>query len=58
MSYRSGMVNLKSFVVKDFLQNKWKYKLTMHFKHEMIGKRVTETLNKVKFRSVRINRVF
>ena len=36
--YRSGMVNSKSFVGKDFLRNKGKYKLTMHFKHEMIGK--------------------
>ena len=37
-SYRSGTVNLKSFVGKDFLQIKWKYELTMHFKHGMIGK--------------------
>ena len=36
--YWSGMVNSKSFVSKDFLQNKWKYELTVHFKHEMIGK--------------------
>ena len=35
MFYRSGTVNSKSFVGKDFLQNKWKYELTMHFKHEM-----------------------
>ena len=36
--YRSDTVNSKSFVGKDFLQNKWKYELTVHFKHEMIGK--------------------
>ena len=36
--YRSGMVNSKSFIGKDFLRNKWKYELTMYFKHEMIGK--------------------
>ena len=35
--YKAGTVHSKSFV-KDFLQNKWKYELTMHFKHEMIGK--------------------
>ena len=27
--YRSGTVNSKSFVGKDFLQNKWKYELTI-----------------------------
>ena len=36
--YRLGTVNSKSFVGKHFLQNKWKYELTMYFKHEMIGK--------------------
>ena len=30
-TYRSGTANSKSFVSKDFLQNKWKYEL-------MIGK--------------------
>ena len=45
--YRSGTVNSKSFVSKDFIQNKWKYELTVHFKYEMIGKHVTETSNKV-----------
>ena len=34
-----------SFVGKDFLRNKWKYELTMHFKHEIIGKHFMETLN-------------
>ena len=51
--YRSGTVNSKSFVGRDFLWNKWKYELTMHFKHEMIGKHFTETSNKVE---LRINR--
>ena len=48
--YKSGMVNLKSFVSKDFLRNKWKYELTMYFKHEMIRKHFTETSNKVELR--------
>ena len=48
--YRSGTVNSKSFVSKDFLQNKWKYELTVHFKHEMMGKHFTETSNKVELR--------
>ena len=56
--YKSGTVNSKSFVSKDFLQNKWKYQLTMHFKYEMIGKMMgkhfIETSNKVE---LRINRV-
>ena len=38
MEYRSGTVNSKLFVGKDFLQIKWKYELTMHFKYVMIGK--------------------
>ena len=37
--YRLGTVNSKAFVGKDFLQNKWKYGLTVYFKHEMIGTR-------------------
>ena len=37
-SYRSDTVNSKSFVGKDFLRNKWKYELTVHFKHEIMGK--------------------
>ena len=40
--------------IKDFLQNQWKYELTVLFKHEMIGKHFTETSNKVE---LRINRV-
>ena len=36
--YKSGTVNSKSFVGKGFLRNKWKYELTVHFKHAMIGK--------------------
>ena len=52
------MVNSKSFVGKDFLRIKWKYKLTVHFKHKMIGKCFTETLNIVEIRinCVQINR--
>ena len=62
--YRLGTVNSRSFIDKDFLRNKWEYELTMfeltvHFKHEMIGKHFTETLNKVELRikRVRINGV-
>ena len=57
--YRSDTVNSKSFVSKVFLRNKWKYELTVDFKHEMIGKHFTETSNKVELRinHVRINRV-
>ena len=36
--YRSGTVNSKSFLCKVVLQIKWKFKLTVHFKHEMIEK--------------------
>ena len=42
------MVNLKSFICKDFLRKK--YELTVYFKCEMIGKHFTETLNKVELR--------
>ena len=45
--YRSGTVNSKSFVSKVLLRIKWKFELTVHFKHEMIVKNYTETLNKV-----------
>ena len=57
-NYRSGTVNSKSFVGKDFLRNKWKYELTVHLKHEMIGKHFTETSNKVELwiTRVQINR--
>ena len=53
-----GHVEFEVIRRKDFLQNKWKYELTMHFKHEMIGKHFTETWNKVEFpiNCVRINR--
>ena len=37
-TYRSGTVNSKSFVNKVLLQIKWKFELTVHFKHEMLGK--------------------
>ena len=36
--YRSGTVNSKSFVGKVLLQIKWKFELTVHFKHGMLGK--------------------
>ena len=57
ISYRLDTVNSKTFVSKDFLRIKWKYEFTMHFKHEMIAKPFTETLNKVELRinHVRIN---
>ena len=37
-TYRSGTVNSKSFVGKVLLRIKWKFELTVHFKHEMLGK--------------------
>ena len=56
--YRSGTVNSKSFVSKDLLRIKWNFELTVHFKHEMIGKHFIESSNKVELRinRVRINR--
>ena len=36
--YRSGTVNSKSFVSMVLLRIKWKFELTVHFKHEMLGK--------------------
>ena len=36
--YRSGTVNLKSFVGKVLLRIKWKFELTVYFKHEMLEK--------------------
>ena len=36
--YRSGTVNSKSFVGKILLRIKWKFELTVHFKHGMLGK--------------------
>ena len=36
--YRLGTVNSKSFVGKILLRIKWKFELTVHFKHEMLGK--------------------
>ena len=38
LRYRLGMVNSKSFVGKILLRIKWKFELTVHFKHEMLGK--------------------
>ena len=43
--YRSDTVNSKSFVGKVFLRIKCKFELTVHFKHEMIGKHFIETSN-------------
>ena len=36
--YRLETVDLKSFVSKVLLRIKWKFELTVHFKHEMLGK--------------------
>ena len=36
--YRLGTVNSKSFVGKVLLQIKWKFELTVNFKHEILGK--------------------
>ena len=36
--YRSGTFTSKSFVTKVLLRIKWKFELTVHFKHEMLGK--------------------
>ena len=38
LDYRLGTVDSKSFVGKVLLPIKWKFKLTVHFKHEMLGK--------------------
>ena len=35
--YRSRTVNSKSFVCKVLLQIKWKFELTVYFKHEILG---------------------
>ena len=36
--YRSGTVNSKSFVDKVLLRIKWKFELTVYFKHGILGK--------------------
>ena len=36
--YRSGTVNSKSFVGKVLLRIKWKFELTVYFKHGILGK--------------------
>ena len=38
VQYRLGTVNSKSFVSKILLLIKWKFELTVYFKHEMLGK--------------------
>ena len=35
---RERLINSKSFVSKVLLRIKWKFELTVHFKHEMLGK--------------------
>ena len=35
--YRSGSVNSKSFIGKVLLQSKWKFELTVYFKHKILG---------------------
>ena len=35
--YRSGTVNSKSFVSMVLLRIKWKFELTVHFKHGILG---------------------
>ena len=42
-NYRSGTDNSKSFVAKALLQIKWKFKLKVYFKHEMIETIFTES---------------
>ena len=37
-AYRLGTVNSKSFVSKVLLRIKWKFELTVHFKHGILGK--------------------
>ena len=38
INYRSGTVNSKSFVGKVLLRIKWKFELTVYFKHGILGK--------------------
>ena len=45
-TYRSGTVNFKSFVGKFFLRIKWKFELTVHFKHEIIGNYISQKLHR------------
>ena len=37
LTYRSRTVNSKSFIGKVLLRIKWKFELTMYFKHEILG---------------------
>ena len=39
--YRSGTVNSKSFIGKVLLRIKWKFELTVYFKHEILGQLYT-----------------
>ena len=47
IDYRPGTVNSKSFVGQVLLRIKWKFKLTVHFKHEMIRKLFIKTSQKL-----------
>ena len=38
LNYRLGTVFSKSFIGKILLRIKWKFEITVHFKHEMLGK--------------------
>ena len=49
-SYRSGTVNSKLFVGKVFLRIKWKFELTVPFKHKMIEQIFTETSLKIRIK--------
>ena len=42
LEYRLGTVNSKSFLSKVLLRIKWKFELTVHFKHEMLGKNISQ----------------
>ena len=46
-TYRPGTVNSKSFVGQVLLRIKWKFELTVHFKHEMIRKLFIKTSQKL-----------
>ena len=37
-NHRPGTVNSKLFAGKVLLRIKWKFELTVYFKHEMLGK--------------------
>ena len=57
---RLGTVNLKSFVSKVLLRIKWKFELTVHFKHEMLGSQpdLSKNKTKIKHHFVKITSLF